>query len=754
MATLRSIYQQYKHDTDVVASRRKHMFPRLRVTHVLLSCLLSRSCYDSQISRLRRAPRASAFRKKSQRLKGKARKLAKNSDSAQTATANQASKPKYTLAIRGFIPLSDHIANANGGAVDVPDYFKVALERVISVRSSFSEKLEAAGRAINQAAESRHAFFVTVLMPCLQQMQVPRIALAKQKFETCSRSWMYTSLQPSFWPHPTEVEYTVEVPDDIIIKAFFAMTTLIDDLSRLRAEVAELWAKHNAGELDLATVSVATNTAIELARSLEANVYPAYKHFNEIIPFHELSWAGICHSYEIDIHQKKSYADDYNYNAYDLADAFFINSRKALRVFPGNYSPGDLANYNGKWGRFDEKASKLPTSNKDKYLRDKSTLQEMLQDLPLLHNRPGIVEDQFVFSFAAARESYSHENTKPPPVWTAFAAQIYFNILYSTKVGAGWEQMRNTAASLQRYVNAHPQACTNLKTVLKPVNEILAADPIATMRRALGSKYTDYTIWRRNPTTCVPGAVMYTTQLYHALRQENLLSREWGDLQLLWNMQGNSTYFVGEPPKDFEGHWKNYLMSTGASLSNWAFAKRNTKVKVTNATRRKMFLKGPASLWIASRIQTNGDGRLLTVQTISDAITADEQVRSHHDAADAPSGLRQDSVIHKLAATIEVEIEDITFDYFAMHDICWELLGKMRDECRLYIAERSATLWESQKEHLPFIVGFVFSTAAGRKNIETKDVPNQELLKTVTDVTNAFLEEGKGIVITGRQRKI
>ncbi|EFQ90850.1 hypothetical protein P3342_004295 [Pyrenophora teres f. teres] len=252
----------------------------------------------------------------------------------------------------------------------------------------------------------------------------------------------------------------------------------------------------------------------------------------------------------------------------------------------------------------------------------------------------------------------------------------------------------------------------------------------------------------------VPGAVMYTTQLYHALRQENLLSREWGDLQLLWNMQGNSTYFVGEPPKDFEGHWKNYLMSTGASLSNWAFAKRNTKVKVTNATRRKMFLKGPASLWIASRIQTNGDGRLLTVQTISDAITADEQVRSHHDAADAPSGLRQDSVIHKLAATIEVEIEDITFDYFAMHDICWELLGKMRDECRLYIAERSATLWESQKEHLPFIVGFVFSTAAGRKNIETKDVPNQELLKTVTDVTNAFLEEGKGIVITGRQRKI
>ncbi|KAI1523557.1 hypothetical protein PtrSN001C_011401, partial [Pyrenophora tritici-repentis] len=74
--------------------------------------------------------------------------------------------------------------------------------------------------------------------------------------------------------------------------------------------------------------------------------------------------------------------------------------------------------------------------------------------------------------------------------------------------------------------------------------------------------------------------------------------------------------------------------------------------------------------------------------------------------------------------------------------------------CRPYIAERSATQWENQKDNLPFIVGFVFSTAAGRKDIETKGLPNEELLKTVTGVMNAFLEEGKGTVITGQPRKI
>ena len=33
-----------------------------------------------------------------------------------------------------------------------------------------------------------------------------------------------------------------------------------------------------------------------------------------------------------------------------------------------------------------------------------------------------------------------------------------------------------------------------------------------------------------------PGAVMCVTQLYHALRQTELLSEEWKDLQTLWDM--------------------------------------------------------------------------------------------------------------------------------------------------------------------------------------------------------------------------
>jgi hypothetical protein len=231
--------------------------------------------------------------------------------------------------------------------------------------------------------------------------------------------------------------------------------------------------------------------------------------------------------------------DDYNFNAYDIADALFINTSNALMVFLSNDRPGVMADYNGKRGRFDENARQPPRTNREKYARNKSTLQELFQDLPLLFNRPGVVEDQFVHAFAAARKLYARTDTnKQPPVWACFAYQIYPKILYSTEIGAGWSQMRNEVTTLQRYVDAYPKASADMNKLVKSIGKIMEADPIATLRRALSSPYKDYTVWRRNPTHCglwihyaraifhreavryaaTPGAVMCTTQLYHALR--------------------------------------------------------------------------------------------------------------------------------------------------------------------------------------------------------------------------------------------
>jgi hypothetical protein len=109
-------------------------------------------------------------------------------------------------------------------------------------------------------------------------------------------------------------------------------------------------------------------------------------------------------------------------------------------------------------------------------------------------------------------------------------------------------------------------------------------------------------------------------------------------------MQGNSTYFIGEPPKDFEGHWKNYLMSLGASATNWTSGKRNTKVKETKANVRQMKFKGPVSSWMAPRIATKGDERRITAEVIEDVIKEGEL---HHSplASVAPIIRKQTHVI-------------------------------------------------------------------------------------------------------------
>jgi hypothetical protein len=112
------------------------------------------------------------------------------------------------------------------------------------------------------------------------------------------------------------------------------------------------------------------------------------------------------------------------------------------------------------------------------------------------------------------------------------------------------------------------------------------------------------------------------------------------------------------------------------------------------------------------------------------------------------------SIINKLASIIECEIPALTFDYFAMHDQCSAYLELLKEAFDSVIPEKDGKKWCSQKQVLPVIVGFVFSTVAGMKDHETKGVPSEELLNIAADVIKRFLGEGEGSKVTGRERRI
>lgn len=143
-----SIYQQYKQDTNAVASwlastARACGFPADR---------LSAGSWDAAA-----APRPGSG---SKRRKGKARKEARANP---TKTSAATPGPKYIVAVADFIPLARFIAASPKPVVSVPDTFVTTLDRVIAVRAGFGTNMSEHGAEPDIKADRKHNYFVGIL---------------------------------------------------------------------------------------------------------------------------------------------------------------------------------------------------------------------------------------------------------------------------------------------------------------------------------------------------------------------------------------------------------------------------------------------------------------------------------------------------------------------------------------------------------------------------------------------------------------
>lgn len=109
----------------------------------------------------------------------------------------------------------------------------------------------------------------------------------------------------------------------------------------------------------------------------------------------------------------------------------------------------------------------------------------------------------------------------------------------------------------------------------------------------------------------------------------------------------------------------------------------------------------------------------------------------------SPSGL-----IEQLAQVVNSEIPRISFDYFTMHNIAWSFLTDLK---RAFTAEVGPKFlnYIPSEDQLPFVVGYVFSTAAGHGSTDVRErgVGNDRFLNVATEVMDEFLHEGKGKII-------
>lgn len=234
----------------------------------------------------------------------------------------------------------------------------------------------------------------------------------------------------------------------------------------------------------------------------------------------------------------------------------------------------------------------------------------------------------------------------------AWAFQTYLDILqpFGADCGRPFEELQQASLKIKKAMLQVPTSSTERHRVLAVATK-WDKDPIWMGRKemiALGlmadKNPPSFKFLRRNPLHCgllahhmrvtlhtsglqyaaPPGALMCTTQLYHALRQESLLSDQvvWEDLEKVWKLQGNSAFFVGDLPTNLEAYFRNYCLSTGVSASNWAKTKRKGKINMNKENRRNLKYHGWVSLMLERRLALTGE-RLAWSSDLIDGILSE-----------------------------------------------------------------------------------------------------------------------------------
>ncbi|KAF4954859.1 hypothetical protein FGADI_4961 [Fusarium gaditjirri] len=257
-----SIYQQYKADTDSIAT--------------WLANTAKEHGYDADGA----AGAAAPDTEEKEEEKGKRKR-------------QDPSTKKYIIKVRDFEAMAKHVAETN--AVEVPHRTAVALERGIWVRRSFSQKLTESGARRDRRSDATHSHFVEVLekvrgylKPIMEAGLFKPGDLDKKTKKTDDKTNnpakgmfdvlnVYTPSEeflnaPDITPTPTpEMQYTVE--EEVTWEdAFLAFAALLLDYDYLSQEIHSLWEKYARGKLDLAAVALATNTAFEFAHSMEMDI--------------------------------------------------------------------------------------------------------------------------------------------------------------------------------------------------------------------------------------------------------------------------------------------------------------------------------------------------------------------------------------------------------------------------------------------------------------------------------------------------
>jgi hypothetical protein len=494
---LLGLYKQYKTDTDAVASW-------------LASTAKSVGFSPKQLSSSHSSgPAATGTHPASGRLKGKQRKQAKEA----AKNPSESAAPRYTVAIKDFVPLARFIAEHQRPLFKVPHELSATLRRVISCRSAFGGLLGKYGMTTDSETNKKHDHFLQTLRSVQETLQPlmqddsptepppkpEKITRADDRF--INRFGQLSVHEPSeqfldYWRADTPQRPTAQ-PDDStryqaedmhdVREAVVAWELLVTDLQDIRQQIMLIWQDHRNDTIDLGAAAVATNIAVSMARQMIAQVQPLLDKLpHDTSGLIDRLYAGHCArrramtSAESLAEIEDGSIDDF----YDEAYWTYVISQRIVDKFKETLPAADSTHAPCA---IDEEASELYDFSKDPSLqtaREKrheyeSMGFEMLMELYFFSFRRD--NEKCPFQDELLHDVREFERTRHPTLPLVFSLQAFLDV-HSVMRGFAeasyremWQSVNEMKDGLHGYLDAHKEArpCQSSARLDAYIREIL-----------------------------------------------------------------------------------------------------------------------------------------------------------------------------------------------------------------------------------------------------------------------------------------
>ena len=448
-------------------------------------------------------------------------------------------------------------------------------------------------------------------------------------------------------------------PPSFIGDALFVYETLFQDMCRIRKRIEAIWLCVKVAEYDIAAAAIATNTAIEMVRSMIDEVAPIFEPHGgtyrmlQMIHFYCCLNNGIHHTQLV----RRDLDDPFNYESYDIGNFTFYTAHRLLEgvcARMGTLKRNHIILYGPDTaGSFDPKSDRSKKTGYEKYQDDRALLLPHVTDLMTiiqsLNQWP--VEDECL---RAIREMI---DTLKVPVYGAFAAQIFLDI--SLIFGESIEMPYQTylshtqfmATDIADYFDFHSERLytwtkafdNDLKTVADNIKWV-HDDPLYKVQwsisRNLHIKELGYDRDRLLRTSPMMsglmlynfrvdyhtlgfsvangwGSIMYSQHLLNAVEQAKLVKRHWVDMEVVRTLVGNDSFFVGgELPKTPLDQLKKMAVQLGSSAAIFpSQSRREIAHRKSRAGARSMKTNAVISRMFQNRYGGNGED-VITVDRV------------------------------------------------------------------------------------------------------------------------------------------